>query len=256
MGLMDMVTSITGKTQAAQSKTVSLAGSSTDPSIQSQLSALGVRMGASASSTYNLGNNANNSVNSLFSPASGSSVASMNNVGQCICEGFLNDMTKDFFTGLGTIMSGAGLDSSLSKTQDMLDYVNSLSDVDQETMNRLAAMADDAMGTTASKMRDVAGAVGAATGINSAAKDLCSSMGMMSAVMSSCVPKDFFSLNSIRDMLTSIWPVWGSAIDMGLQFDPNQMKDAVCGLMGSSGIGDSFIENQNDLNGYVSSFMS
>jgi hypothetical protein len=253
---MDYVTSISGKTQSAQSKTVSLASTTTDPGIQSQLAALGVRMGASASSTYNLGNNANNSVTGLFSPTSGSAVASMNNVANCVCDGFLDNMTKDFMTGLGTIMEGSGLNGSLSKTQDMLDYVNSLSEVDQATMDRLTALADDAMGTTASKMRDVAGAIGAATGINSAAKDLCSSMGMMSAVMSSCVPKDFFSLNSIRDMLSSIWPMWSYALDMGLQYDPNQMRDAVCGLLGSSGLGDQFIDNQNDLNNYVASFLS
>jgi hypothetical protein len=256
MGLMDMVTSISGKTQAAQSKTVSLAGSSTDPSIKSQLSALGVRMGASASSTYNLGNNANNSVNSLFSPASGSAVVGLNNAAQCVCGTFFDDMTKDFMTGLGSIMEGAGLNGSLSKTQDMLDYVNSLTDVDQETMNRLTAMADDAMGTTASKMRDVAGAVGEATGINTAAKEFASAFTMASTVMASCVPKDFFGLNSVRNMLASIWPVWATAIDIGLQFDPNQMRDAACGLLGSSGIGDTMLEHQSGMNDYVSSFLS
>jgi hypothetical protein len=257
MGMIDNVRLLSGNMSGAQSRTSYLATTTTDQSMISRLTGLSARMGASSSSTMSLGNNANDSVMNMFSPASGSAVAGLNNMGQCLCEGMVDELQGDFMRGLGTIMEGAGLEDSMRKTQEMLDYANSLSSIDEAAYNRLAGMADDAMSSTASKMRDIAGAVGEATGITAVTRDLASSLSMMSAVMNTCTPKgSIFGMGNVRDMLSRIWPNFGFAIDMGLMYDQNSMRDAICGLIGSSGMGDDLIEHQNSLNDYVSSFMS
>jgi hypothetical protein len=257
MGMIDNVGFLSDNMSSAQNRTNYLATTTTDQSLISKMTGLSARMGISSSSTMSLGNNANDSVTRMFSPASGSAIAGLNNMGQCLCEGMVDGLQGDFMRGLGTIMEGAGLDDSMRKTQELLDYANSLSSIDEEAYNKLAGMADDAMSSTASKMRDIAGAVGEATGISEVTRDLASSLSMMSAVMGTCEPKgSIFGMGNVRDMLSSIWPNFGYAIDMGLMFDPNSMRDAICGLIGSSGMGDDLIEHQNSLNDYVASFMS
>lgn len=245
-GLLDKATSASDIMGQVQSKVDQLKATTMDPSLIAQLDAISLNITNGSSSMMGSANSASSSITGMFSLNQAATTTGLNMVLQCVCQGAAGELSKDFMKGMGELYQGAGIDKVVDQAQSALDFVNGISSVTAETVNQIAAQADEMIQKGVDTLGEVASAVDDAVGITSTAKKAAAAMGFMGTVLGSCVPKaDLFDVPSVKDMLSAD-PLISLSLDIGLNTD--NMQEAACQMLGQSGLMDQATSLQDSLN--------